>query len=150
MRSSDWSSDVCSSDLEPAADDFAAALENNRLVWKADAAVVDRIRLAAYARLDYLTLVSRSLRPEELPASAYDDIWPEVNAHLRTDASSLPELVEQLGIMRFGHRPKVGDTFCGAGSIPFEAARIGCDVYASDLHTTPSMLTWETGRQPCR
>src|SRR3546814_15513956 len=85
MRSSDWSSDVCSSDLEPAADDFAAALENNRLVWKADAAVVDRIRLPAYARLDYLTLVSRSLRPEELPASAYDDLWPEVTAHLRTE-----------------------------------------------------------------
>jgi putative DNA methylase len=53
-----------------------------------------------------------------------------VNAHIGTYAQSLPELVEQLGIARFGHRPMVADTFCGGGSIPFEAARIGCDVYA--------------------
>ena len=33
------------------------------------------------------------------------------------------ELVEQLGVMRFGHRPRVADTFCGSGQIPFEAAR---------------------------
>ena len=43
---------------------------------------------------------------------------------------------------RFGHRPKVADTFCGGGSIPFEAARIGCDVYASDLNPIACMLTW--------
>jgi putative DNA methylase len=36
----------------------------------------------------------------------------------------------------------VADTFCGAGSIPFEAARIGCDVYASDLNPIACMLTW--------
>ena len=69
-------------------------------------------------------------------------IWAEVNAHLGTNAQSLPELVEQLGIARFGHRPKVADTFCGGGSIPFEAARIGCDVYASDLNPIACMLTW--------
>ena len=57
-------------------------------------------------------------------------IWGDVNRHLGTNARSLPQLVEQLGIARFGHRPKVADTFCGGGSIPFEAARIGCDVYA--------------------
>ncbi len=34
------------------------------------------------------------------------------------------------------------DTFCGGGSIPFEAARIGCDVYASDLNPVACMLTW--------
>ena len=61
---------------------------------------------------------------------------------LGTDAHSLPELVEQLGIARFGHRPKVADTFCGGGSIPFEAARLGCDVYASDLNPIACMLTW--------
>ena len=69
-------------------------------------------------------------------------IWPAVNHHLGTTARSLPELVEQLGIARFGHRPKVADTFCGGGSIPFEAARIGCDVYASDLNPIACMLTW--------
>lgn len=82
-------------------------------------------------------------RPEELPESMLlAPIWPRVNAHLGTTASSIPELVEQLGIARFGHRPKVADTFSGGGSIPFEAARIGCDVYASDLNPIACMLTW--------
>ena len=65
-----------------------------------------------------------------------------MNRHLGTHAFSIPELIEQLGIARFGHRPKVADTFCGGGSIPFEAARIGCDVYASDLNPIACMLTW--------
>lgn len=82
------------------------------------------------------------VRPEELPESALDDVWPEVNAHLGTAAASLPELVRQLGERRFGHAPRVGDPFCGGGSIPFEAARIGCDVYASDLNPIACLLTW--------
>lgn len=44
--------------------------------------------------------------------------------------------------MRFGRRPKFADTFSGSGSIPFEAARLGCDVYASDLNPVACMLTW--------
>ena len=44
--------------------------------------------------------------------------------------------------MRFGHRPRIADTFCGSGQIPFEAARLGCDVYASDLNPVACMLTW--------
>jgi putative DNA methylase len=43
--------------------------------------------------------------------------------------------------MRFGHRPRVADTFSGSGQIPFEAARLGCDVYASDLNPVACMLT---------
>ena len=82
-------------------------------------------------------------RPEECDeAELLAPIWAEVNEHLGTSAQSLPELVEQMGIARFGHRPKVADTFCGGGSIPFEAARIGCDVYASDLNPIACMLTW--------
>jgi putative DNA methylase len=41
-------------------------------------------------------------------------VWAEVNrhyAHLGVNVKSLPELVEQLGILRYGHRPRVGDTF---------------------------------------
>jgi putative DNA methylase len=72
----------------------------------------------------------------------HDHIWEAVNAHLGTHAHSFPELVAQLGIMRFGHRPRVADTFCGSGQIPFEAARLGCDVYASDLSPVACMLTW--------
>ena len=74
--------------------------------------------------------------------TVHDHIWDAVNAHLGTSAHSFPELVEQLGIMRFGHRPRVADTFCGSGQIPFEAARLGCDVYASDLNPVACMLTW--------
>jgi adenine-specific DNA methylase len=69
-------------------------------------------------------------------------IWDDVNDHLGTNASSIVELVQQLGIMRFGRTPKVADTFSGSGSIPFEAARIGCNVYASDLNPVACMLTW--------
>jgi len=68
--------------------------------------------------------------------------FAKVNAHLGTTARSIAELVEQLGIARFGHRPKVADTFSGSGSIPFEAARIGCEAYASDLNPVGCMLTW--------
>jgi len=85
-------------------------------------------------------------RPEEVDqAWLYQSIWKKVNAHLASfgvNASSHQELVEQLGMLRFGHRPKVGDTFAGGGSIPFEAARLGCDAYASDLNPIACMLTW--------
>jgi putative DNA methylase len=99
-------------------------------------------RLRALDTYTYDEKVRRAKRPEECDDTLLDGIWPEVNAHLGTSATNLPELVEQLGVARFGHRPKVADTFCGAGSIPFEAARIGCDVYASDLNPIACMLTW--------
>jgi len=95
------------------------------------------------ARMPYASrLEGRSLRPEECHESAYSNIWTRVNEHLGTAAQSHTELVEQLGVMRFGHRPKVADTFAGGGSIPFEAARLGCEVYASDLNPVACMLTW--------
>ncbi|MET4344705.1 anti-phage-associated DUF1156 domain-containing protein [Bradyrhizobium sp. RT9a] len=127
---------------DPSTEDFKAALHEGGLLWSADATAVETLRLAAYSRWPYEDKVARSLRPEELPDSVYDGIWDAVNQHLGTAASSIPELVEQLGIMRFGHKPILADTFCGAGSIPFEAARIGYDVYASDLNPIACMLTW--------
>ena len=91
----------------------------------------------------YLERVSAAKRPEELDQDElFKPVWGDVNALLGTEAHSLPELIEQLGILRFGKRPRVGDTFCGGGSIPFEAARMGCDVYASDLNPIACMLTW--------
>jgi len=92
--------------------------------------------------VSYREIVKAAKRPEEVGDELFDHIWDEVNSHLGTNASSFPELIEQLGIMRFGHRPKVADTFCGSGQIPFEAARLGCDVYASDLNPIAAMLTW--------
>ncbi|MGH8610822.1 MAG: anti-phage-associated DUF1156 domain-containing protein [Gammaproteobacteria bacterium] len=90
----------------------------------------------------YGECVHAACRGEECGDQLFDHIWERVNEHLGTSASSFPELVEQLGIMRFGHRPRVADTFCGSGQIPFEAARLGCDVYASDLNPVACMLTW--------
>ncbi|MFZ0254875.1 MAG: anti-phage-associated DUF1156 domain-containing protein, partial [Gammaproteobacteria bacterium] len=92
--------------------------------------------------MSYRERVKEAYRPEEVMDTVHDHIWDAVNAHLGTSAQSFPELIEQLGVMRFGHRPRVGDTFCGSGQISFEAARLGCDVYASDLNPVACMLTW--------
>lgn len=48
----------------------------------------------------------------------------------------------QLGVRQFGHRPRVGDAFCGGGSVPFESARIGCDSFGSDLNPVAALLSW--------
>ena len=99
-------------------------------------------RTAGSEGLSYKDWVSASARPEECGEDLYTKIWDEVNNHLGTEAFSFPQLVEQLGIMRFGRRPKVADVFSGSGQIPFEAARLGCDAYASDLNPIACMLTW--------
>ena len=115
-----------------------------RLKWKDAVADADRLALEAQALPfpDFKSNISKAKRCEELGDTPYAHIWDEVNAHLGTDAHSFPELVEQMGIARFGHRLKVADVFCGSGQIPFEAARLGCDVYASDLNPIACMLTW--------
>lgn len=112
--------------------------------WREDISEEKRRVLSALAlpNESYKDIVGKSKRPEELEDSLYLHIWKDVNNHLGTDASTFEELVEQLGVMRFGHRPRVGDTFAGSGQIPFEAARLGCDVYASDLNPVACMLTW--------
>jgi putative DNA methylase len=90
----------------------------------------------------YNEWVRAASRPEECGDALFTHVWDSVNAHLGTSAFSFPELVEQIGIARFGHRPRVADVFSGSGQIPFEAARLGCDVYASDLNPIACMLTW--------
>ena len=121
------------------------SLKPRYLVWRESVGRSERHRweLRWVQSFSYLDRVSAAKRPEELDKkNSSQPIWNDVNRHLGTSATSMPELVEQLGILRFGHRPKVGDTFCGGGSIPFEAARLGCDVYASDLNPIACMLTW--------
>lgn len=117
--------------------------------WRRD--ITDDEKLVLYRRAlatlsSYEEKASLGKRPEELDQTwLYAPVWAEVNrhyAHLGLNAQSLPELIEQFGILRYGHRPRVGDTFSGGGSIPFEAARIGCDAYASDLNPIACMLTW--------
>ena len=103
-------------------------------------------RMALAALGGYEEKIRKCKRPEEVdPERLYGPIWEEVNAHyahLGVHARRIGELIEQLGILRYGHRPRVGDAFCGGGSIPFEAARLGCDAYASDLNPVACMLTW--------
>ncbi|WP_397404849.1 anti-phage-associated DUF1156 domain-containing protein [Phenylobacterium sp.] len=96
---------------------------------------------AEFDALSYAERIRHCERPENVegPTAA---AWAEINAHLNTSARSLPELVEQLGQRTFGHTPRVGDSFCGGGSIPFEAARIGCAAFGSDLNPVAGLLTW--------
>ena len=94
-----------------------------------------------FDRLSYAERIANCERPENVVGPS-EVAWVEINAHLGTKAKSLPELVEQLGHLTFGHTPRVGDSFCGGGSIPFEAARIGCEAFGSDLNPVAGLLTW--------
>ena len=131
--------------LFPAYAALATGAAGRRVRWRDDLPADQRdARVAeAFATLPYAERLRHVRRPEECEeADLLAPIWPAVNAHLGTRTDNLPALVAQLGIARFGQRPLVADTFCGGGSIPFEAARIGCDVYASDLNPVACMLTW--------
>lgn len=118
--------------------------ENLKVYWRTDLSDLKRRQLEArmLPEISYRERVMNSKRAEDVFANVHDHIWDEVNEHLGTLAYSFPELVNQLGMMRFGHRPKVSDTFCGSGQIAFEAARLGCNVFASDLNPVACMLTW--------
>ncbi len=96
---------------------------------------------AAFDALPYAERIRDCERPESI-AGPSEEAWEEINEHLGTTAASLPELIAQLGQKTFGRTPRVGDAFCGGGSIPFEAARIGCQAFASDLNPVAGLLTW--------
>lgn len=100
-----------------------------------------QVQRLAFERLSYDDKLGYCLRPEQIDGPAPED-WEAINAHLGTEARSLPELIRALGERRFGRRPVVGDPVCGGGSIPFEAARIGCVAHASDLSPVAALLTW--------
>lgn len=117
--------------------------------WRRD--ITDDDKLVLYRRAlatfgSYEEKAGLGKRPEEVDQEwLYAPAWEAVNqhyAHLGINVNNIAELVEQLGMLRYGHRPRAGDTFSGGGSIPFEAARIGCDAYASDLNPIACMLTW--------
>lgn len=96
---------------------------------------------ATFDALTYAERLKDCERPENIPGPTAE-AWAEINVHLGTRATSLGELVDQLGQRTFGHTPRVGDSFCGGGSIPFEAARIGCEAFGSDLNPVAGLLTW--------
>jgi len=103
--------------------------------------VKQRHQRAAFSQLSYDEKIVLCDRPEQIKGPS-DKTWGEINAHLGTTATNIQSLVDQLGQKQFGHKPKVGDCFAGGGSIPFEAARIGCDAYGSDLNPVAALLTW--------
>lgn len=104
-------------------------------------ATKDYVQNLVFNRLSYDEKLVYCDRPEHI-ANLPEAAWQEINDHLETEATSLPELVQELGKKRYGHTPRIGDCFAGGGSIPFEAARLGADVYASDLNPIAALLTW--------
>ena len=101
----------------------------------------ERLQRLAFDRLTYDEKLKWCDRPEHIDGPSVE-AWKRINAHLGTSAASLADLVRALGERRFGRTPRVGDAFCGGGSVPFEAARLGCEAFASDLNPVAALLTW--------
>lgn len=101
----------------------------------------EELQRLVFMRLSYDEKLEYCDRPEQVVGPS-ESAWEDINTHLGTTANSIPELVQQLGKRQFGHIPRVGDAFCGGGSVPFEAARIGCEAYGSDLNPVAALLTW--------
>ncbi len=99
-----------------------------------------RLQRIVFDRMSYDEKLNWCVRPEHVDGPS-PDAWQRINEHLGA-AANLTELVKELGERRFGHAPRVGDAFCGGGSIPFEAARLGCEAYGSDLNPVAALLTW--------
>lgn len=100
-----------------------------------------RLQRMVFDRMSYDEKLTWCVRPEHLDGPS-PDAWQRINEHLGTNAASLPELTKELGERRFGHAPRLGDAFCGGGSVPFEAARLGCEAFGSDLNPVAALLTW--------
>ncbi len=120
---------------------FDAAPDRPRLRKGTKAADRARLQRIVFERMGYDEKLRWCDRPEHLEGPSAD-AWNVINQHLGTRAASLPELVRELGGRRFGRVPRVGDAFCGGGSVPFEAARLGCEAYGSDLNPVAALLTW--------
>ncbi|MCJ7625108.1 MAG: hypothetical protein MUO76_16530, partial [Anaerolineaceae bacterium] len=99
------------------------------------------VQKLVFNQLSYDQKLNHCYRPEQIDGPNPES-WKDINSHLGTNASNIQELIKELGEREFGHVPKVGDCFCGGGSVPFEAARIGCDVFGSDLNPVATLLTW--------
>ncbi|MGJ8726555.1 MAG: DUF1156 domain-containing protein [Roseibacillus sp.] len=95
----------------------------------------------AFYALDHADQRPFCFRVEEIEGPP-EESWQEINSYCGTNAHSLTEWVEEMSQRRFGRKLRVGDAFSGMGSIPFEAAELGCDVYASDLNPVACLLTW--------
>lgn len=112
--------------------------------WKRrglDRQMKETLEKRVFYTMDHTAQREYCCRVEEIDGPSPES-WKEINNYLSTTASSLPDLVQELAGRQFGGCLKVGDAFSGLGSIPFEAAELGCDVYASDLNPVACLLTW--------
>jgi adenine-specific DNA methylase len=122
---------------------FAAESDEERARFKngLSAEEKEELQKRVFLGLSYDERLQYCDRPEQIDGPSVES-WQIINRHLGTATFSLPELVRELGTRRFGRVPRVGDAFCGGGSIPFEAARLGCEAYGSDLNPVAALLTW--------
>lgn len=122
---------------------YFSVSKGNRIGWDRETSQEkrDEITRRFFDSLSYDEKLEYSHRPEQITGPS-ETTWAEINSHLETDAHNLQQLMEQLGQKRFGRKPRVGDAFCGGGSIPFEAARLGCEAYGSDLNPVAAALSW--------
>ena len=90
-------------------------MENIKVKWAPHISEAKKRELEGKLLLNvsYNEKVRGALRAEDTP-NINDHIWDTVNAHLGTNAKTTPDLVKQLGILRFGHTPKIADTFSGS------------------------------------
>jgi adenine-specific DNA methylase len=118
--------------------------------WAKRMSAADREHRRLLEKRVFYTLGHTAQRPYCCRAEESDgpppESWKEINTYCGTHASILPDWVAEMSERRFGRRLRVGDAFSGMGSIPFEAAELGCDVYASDLNPVACLLTWSALR----
>ena len=133
--------DAMSDPAPEIAADRAAALNGSTWVKGAPKEAIDRLERVAFAAMSTDEQLTLCVRPEEINGPSPES-WAVINAHVGTRATSLGAFVAELSQRAYGHTLRVGDAFAGGGSIPFEAARIGAEVYAGDLNPVAVLLTW--------
>jgi putative DNA methylase len=107
--------------------------------------------LAACRAVLFASLVDDpSSHPEQFPTKEAQDrerqrlfhiieklvIWKNTN-----DEEILSEAREEILKSTNGNPPPIYDPFCGGGSIPLEAQRLGLEAYASDLNPVAVLIT---------
>jgi len=86
-------------------------LTTPKLKWRSDLSDAKKheISTLAFENDTYRDLSKKAMRAEDVGEELASHAWTRINQHLGTNAFSFPELVEQLGVMRFGHRPVDAD-----------------------------------------
>ena len=107
--------------------------------------------LAACRAVLFASLVDDpSSRPEEFPTEADQDrerqrLFRLIEELVKWENSNNTQLLEaahkEILKSSDGNPPPVCDPFCGGGSIPIEAQRLGLDVSASDLNPVAVLIT---------